>query len=85
MRPIDIQDQLRKGPFPMRLCFSDGSAFELKHPELLIVSRSALALTVKNSPRARLADRIILLDPVHLVRMEPMNSNGGAKRRHRKS
>jgi len=84
MRPTDIQDQLKRGPFPLRLCFSDGSAFELRHPELLIVSRSTLALTIMGSPNARLAERIILLDPVHLVRIEPVNGNGARKHKTRK-
>ncbi len=85
MRPTDIQDQLRKGPFPLRLCFSDGSDFVLAHPELLMVSRSAQALTIMGSPKSKLADRIILLDPVRLVRIEPTNGNGVRRRKPKKS
>jgi hypothetical protein len=85
MKPTDIQDQLNKGPFPMRLCFSDGSAFEIRHPELLMVSRSTLALTIMGARGAKLAERIILLDPVHLVRMEPINGNGSQRKRKTRS
>ncbi len=50
-----------------------------------MVSRSALALTITNSPKARIAERIILFDPVHLVRIEPVNGNGTRKRKSRRA
>jgi len=74
VRPTDIHEQMKTPPFvPMRLYFSDGSTFDVRHPELLTVTRSVLALTIMGPPGATLPERVILLDPVHLVRLEPIN------------
>ena len=38
MRPIDIQNQVKAQPFvPLRLYFSDGSHFDVRHRELISV------------------------------------------------
>ena len=69
----------------MRLCFSDGSSVELRHPEFLTVTRSALALTIMGKRAGELPQRVILLDPVHLVRIEPINGNGSHRKRKTKN
>lgn len=86
MRLSDIQDQVKAGPFvPLRLYFSDGSEFDLRHPELLTITRSVLALTIPGARGAKFAERVILLDPVHLVRIEPIQGNGARRANRRTS
>ena len=47
MRPEDILAFLRARPFePFRIHLSDGSAFEIHHPELAIVERSKIIVGV---------------------------------------
>ncbi len=76
MRPSDIYEQMKSRPFvPLRLHFSDGSEFDVRHPELLIVTRTVLALTIMGPPGNKLPERVILLDPVHLLRLEPINGD----------
>ena len=86
MRLTDIHDQIKASPFvSLRLHFSDGSWFELRHPEFLTITRSVLALTIPGKRGAKFAERVVLLDPVHLVRMEPINGNGSQRKRRTKT
>lgn len=72
MRTSEIEKQLHQRPFvPFRLCMSDGSAFEVRHPEMLMVSRTILVLAVYK-PRARQPEGFVFCDPVHIIRIEPV-------------
>ena len=72
MRTIEIEKQHTERPFvPFRLCLSDGKGYEVRHPEMLIVSRTVLAVAV-HKPRSRQPERVVLCDPVHVVRIEPL-------------
>lgn len=80
MRTTEIENQLRHRPFvPFRLRMSDGTAFDVRHPEMLLVSRTIVALAI-HSPRARQPEAIVLCDPVHIIRIEPA-TNGRSKAR----
>ncbi len=79
MRVSEIEKQLRHRPFlPFRLRMSDGSAYDVRHPEMLMVSRTIVALAT-HKPRARQPDGIVLCDPVHIIRIEPVG-NGRIRR-----
>lgn len=44
MRPDDIRDFLQKKPFqPFKVTLTDGRTYEVRHPELAMVARSAVA------------------------------------------
>lgn len=74
MRPIDIHKQVRSTPFvPMRLHFSDGSSIDVRHPEFIAVTRIVLGITVPGPSENELPERVILCDPLHVVRLEPIN------------
>ena len=74
MRPLDIHEQVKKRPFlPLRLHFSDGPFFDIRHPEQITVTRMVLAITVLGRNRGTLPERVILCDPMHLVRLEPID------------
>lgn len=71
MRTTEIENQLRQRPFvPFRLCMSDGNAFEVRHPEMLMVSRTIVALAI-HKRGARRPEGIVFCDPVHIIRIEP--------------
>lgn len=81
MRTAEIQNQLRQRPFvPFRLCMSDGTAFEVRHPEMLLVSRTIIALAI-HKPRARQPEGIVFCDPVHIIRIEPAVNGRGKSRK----
>ena len=80
MRSSEIEKQLHRRPFvPFRLCMSDGSGFDVRHPEMLMVSRTILVLATYK-PRARQPEGFVFCDPVHIIRIEPV-VNGRPKAR----
>lgn len=80
MRPQDIHQQVKQRPFvPLRLHLSDGSSFDVRHPELIMVSRTVLALMVSGKGGEALPERVFMIDPMHVVRLEPINGEGQAE------
>ena len=72
MRATEIEKQLRQRPFlPFRLRMSDGTAYEVRHPEMLMVSRTIIAVAL-HKRGARRPEGIVLCDPVHIIRIEPV-------------
>ena len=75
MRPEDILQLLRSRPFqPFRMYMSDGSIFDIRHPELAIVERSKIVLGVpgESGPDGPV-ERTVFCALVHIVRAEPIN------------
>ena len=84
MRTSEIANQLHQRPFvPFRLCMSDGNSFEVRHPGMVLVSRTIIALAI-HKPRARQSDGIVLCDPVHIIRIEPLSDDRPKPRRSSK-
>lgn len=78
-----LRDQVRKQPFePFRVYLTDGSHYEVRHPEMIAVSRRDVAIPL--GPRkGEVADRLAICDPLHIVRVEPINGKAARKRRSR--
>jgi len=77
MRPEDILQFLRKRPFePFRIHMSDGSAFEIQHPELAIVERSKVLVGVagRRGPDGPV-ERTVFCALIHITRVEPVNGS----------
>ena len=75
MKPEDIRELLEANPFkPIRIHLSDGKAFDLTHPDMVIVSRSKIILGVPNEPGSRIADRVGHCSLLHIVRLEEMQA-----------
>ncbi|MCY3017827.1 MAG: hypothetical protein NTW87_02180 [Planctomycetota bacterium] len=71
MNPSEILNLLRKRPFqPFRLHLSDGSHYDVKHPEMAIVSRTALAVGVPSRRKEGMAERVDIVSMLHVVRLE---------------
>jgi hypothetical protein len=74
MPPQDLLKAVRRRPFEgFRLHVSDGTVYEIRHPELLVISpRSALVFVPHSDPKeAQIADYEIV-DLRHIVRLEPL-------------
>jgi hypothetical protein len=72
MRPDDVLRLLRARPFqPFRIWLSDGKDYEIRHPEMAIVSRSTVSLGIPG-PRGPEgpAERVVTCALVHITRME---------------
>ena len=74
MRPDRIRELLRATPFqPIRVFLSDGSSYDVRHPELALVTRRhvLIALPLEND---RLPERYVTCDPLHITRIEPLEA-----------
>jgi len=78
MRPDDIRAHLRRQPFhPIRVYISDGSKYDVRHPELMLVTRTEVVIAIDPGDD-RIPERKVFCDPVHITRIEPVN---GTKRK----
>jgi len=75
MRPDDVLRLLRARPFqPFRISLSDGSQYDVRHPEMAIVSRSTVMLGV---PGPRGLDGpvqdVVHCALVHITQLKPLD------------
>jgi hypothetical protein len=76
MAPEEITSALRRQPFvPFRMTLREGSAYEVRHPELCMVGRRSaiVGITSRDDPD-RLFDHSLTLDLLHIVKLEPLDS-----------
>jgi hypothetical protein len=76
MPPQDLLQAVRRRPFvPFRLHVSDGTVYDVRHPELLMV---AVASAVVGVPSTGLplpqVERYEVVDLRHIVRLEPLEA-----------
>jgi hypothetical protein len=75
MRPEDLVQELNRRPFePFRLFLSDGSSYEVRHPELVIVfpGKAIIATPGKGQPQP--AEKYDVVSMGHIMRLSPLNS-----------
>ncbi len=77
MRPTQVRDHLKTRPFrPIRVYVSDGSSYEIRHPEMAYVTVSQVLIALEMS-EDNLPDRVVFCDPVHITRIEPIDGVTG--------
>ncbi len=75
MRPEDVLQLLRARPFqPFMFYMSDGTAYEIRHPELAIVERSKVIVGVPGpqGPDGPV-EHSVFCALIHITRIEPVN------------
>ena len=78
MRPDEIRAHLRKQPFrAIRIYISDGSSYDVRHPELRLVTQTEVVIALDPGNDA-IPERSAYCDPVHITRIEPLD---GSKRK----
>ncbi len=84
MPPEDLWEQLRRQPFePFRLHLTDGTAYEIRHPELMMVGRRSAVVGFLERDRGQdppLYDRTATVALLHVVRLEPLAAPPAAGR-----
>jgi hypothetical protein len=69
--PDDVQRRLRQRPFqPFVMYLTDGSQYEVRHPELILLGRRSLILGLTSDPDQTVYERAIDIDLLHVVCME---------------
>jgi hypothetical protein len=77
----DVEKKLRMRPFhPFRVYMTDGSIYDVRHPELMMLGRRMATIGLAHDPAQTVFDRSVDIDLFHIVRMEfiegPTTSNG---------
>jgi hypothetical protein len=75
MTPEDLRLLVKRKPFkPFRITMATQEAFDVPHPELLIVGRSIAALGIGASGAEPIPEHIIWLDLDQIVHIQPIVS-----------
>jgi hypothetical protein len=82
MRPEELSELLRTRPFmPLRIHLTDGSQYDIRHPEMVIVLRQRVDIGVPFDLAAGVAERVEHCSLLHVVRVEelsPVQSTDGS-------
>jgi hypothetical protein len=71
MSASELLTVLRARPFrPLRLCMSDGTIYEVRHPELVIVALGTAVVGYPSPDHPGAAERYDILSLRHVVRIE---------------
>ena len=82
MSPVELINHLRNQPFqPLRLHLSDGSCYDVRHPELALVTLTQVAVAIP-PPQGGVPERMVYCDPNHITRVEPIPRNGAEPPAH---
>ncbi len=74
MRPEDVHEHVAAQPFkPFRIFMSDGTTFDIRHPELCLIGCSSLHVAIPDRKRSWMADRVSHCALIHVTRIEPIN------------
>lgn len=72
MPPEEIRALLRASPFvPFRLHLTDGRSFEVRHPEMAMVTARVIYVSVYGQ-NATMPDRAESIAAIHIVSAEPL-------------
>ena len=86
MRRDEFVQALHVKPFrPFRIYVSDGSAFDVRHPEMLMVTRHAAIIGLQANGSADVPpdsypviERHTIVDLLHITRIEQIDTTGQA-------
>jgi hypothetical protein len=71
----DLLDRLRERPFrPFRLVLTEGTAYEVRHPELFLLGKRSAVIGLTPDPEQVVYDRTAMVDLFHIVRLEPLTA-----------
>lgn len=81
MAPSEIIELQKKTPFTgLRIVLMDGQSYDVHHPECMSVSRRVVHLAIYPGPDG-VPEKNVYLDPMHVVRVEPLPATNGDKSR----
>lgn len=85
MRADDIRSHLRRQPFqPIRVYISDGSKYDVRHPELMLVTRTEVVIAL-DPGSDKVPEHKVFCDPVHITQIEPVNGHRKRQVRRKRS
>ena len=74
MSAPELKKRLNSRPFvPLRLHMTDGSSFDIRHPENAIVSTHTIYIVTHADPQTGVAENVEWLSLRHVVRVEQLS------------
>jgi hypothetical protein len=71
MSPEDLLQRIRQRPFqPFIVVTTDGTRYDIHHPEMLMPGRRTVTIGVPDEPATPVYDRQVILSMLHLQRPE---------------
>jgi hypothetical protein len=71
----DLVDIIRRRPFsPFRLVTTDGTTYEIRHPEMLMPGRRFVIVGLPDNPAVPVFDRQVVVSMLHVQRLEPIEA-----------
>jgi hypothetical protein len=78
MTRSDLLKRVKQRPFaPLRLIVSEGAAYDIRHPEQVMVARDSAVIGLKGEQEQEFFETTVLVDLFHIIRLEPLET--GAK------
>jgi hypothetical protein len=69
--PADLRDRLRNRPFePFRIVTSDGVTYDVRHPDLVLVTTGSAVVGFPDPSTPGIAGRYDIISLNHIVRLE---------------
>jgi len=73
MRAEEFLELLRRRPFtPLRIYLTDGTTYDIPHPDFVWVLRTRIDIGVLADPKTGVLDHVEHVSLLHVVRVEPM-------------
>jgi hypothetical protein len=81
MAPEELRDILQHTPFePFRLVMTDGTGYEIRHPDLLWVGKCSAMIGLTGDPAQTFYERTIRVDLLHVIRLGPLEAKPPASK-----
>jgi hypothetical protein len=78
MTRTDLLKRLKQKPFaPFRLIVSEGAAYDIRHPEQVMLARDSAVIGLRGEQEQEFFESTVLVDLFHIIRLEPLEA--GAK------
>jgi hypothetical protein len=66
-----LRSELRRHPFvPLRIFLTDGKTYEIRHPEMVLLSQREVYIGRETHPGSGVAATLDLVSLLHVVRVE---------------
>ena len=71
-----LRDLLRRRPFvPLRLHLTDGTTYDIRHPEMALITRSTVDIGIEGDTGSGIAESVVYCSLVHIVRAENIETH----------
>lgn len=79
MAPEELRTSLRSQPFePFRLMLTDGTGYDIRHPDLLWVGQRSAYVGLTGDPGQTLFERSVKVDLLHVTQLVPLETKSPA-------